>query len=189
MGHDLITIGASASGVEALSTLGAGLPKEVAATLFVVFHTSAHGPGLMAEILSRAGPLPASYPQDGQAFERGQIYSAPPDRHLLLEASVMRVVLGPRENWSRPAIDPLFRSAALHHGPRVTGVVLSVYQSDGALELRAIKESEGIAVVQDPGDAVASEMPTSALRLEESDHCLPLSEMVALLTHLVSGIK
>ena len=189
MRYDLITVGASAGGVEALSTLVAGLPKDLAATLFVVLHTGAHGPSLMAEILNRAGPLPASYPQDGQAFERGQIYLAPPDRHLLLEASTMRVVRGPRENWPRPAIDPLFRSAALQHGTRVVGVVLSGYQSDGAVGLRTIKERGGITVVQDPGDASASEMPTNALRLVEPDHCLPLGEMAALLARLVIGSK
>ena len=184
MTRDLLVIGASAGGVTALKTLAASLPAGLNASLFVVIHVAAEGPALMADILNAAGPLNAVYPQDRQPFERGHIYLAPPDHHLLLEGDRMRVVRGPKENWHRPAIDPLFRSAAVAHGPRVVGVVLTGYRSDGTSGLLAIKERGGIAVVQDPEDAAVAEMPANALKRVKADHCLPLTEIAPLLARL-----
>ena len=133
MARDLIVIGASAGGVEALQRLTASLPTNFNAAIFVVVHSSAGGPRLLADILDRSGPLHVSYPEDGQRFARGQIYVAPPDYHLLLEGKQMRVLRGPKEHRTRPALDPLFLSAAFHHGARVVGIVLSGYLGDGAV--------------------------------------------------------
>ncbi len=186
MAHDLIVVGASAGGVEALRQLATALPAKLEAALFLVIHTPAKAPALMADILNYHGSWRASYPQDGEVFEHGRIYLAPPDHHLLLGESQMRVVRGPRENRFRPAIDPLFRSAALHHGPRVIGVILSGYLDDGASGLLAVRQCGGITVVQDPKDALVPEMPTNALRRVPVDHCVPLAELVPLLERLVS---
>ena len=185
MTRDLVVIGASAGGVSALKALATSLPANLDASLFVVIHVAPDGPALMADILNGAGPLKAVYPRDRQAFEHGHIYLAPPDHHLLLEGDRMRVVRGPKENWHRPAIDPLFRSAAVQYGPRVVGVVLTGYRADGTSGLLAIKERGGVAVVQDPEDAAVAEMPTNALKRVEADHCLPLAEIAPLLARLV----
>src|SRR5688572_29164277 len=120
--RDLIVIGASSGGVEALSTLAKALPADLSAAVFVVLHRSARSPNVLPRILSRRGPLPAEEAKDGQPFEHGRIYVAAADHHLLVEGASMRVVRGPRENASRPAIDPLFRSAARAGGSRVIGV-------------------------------------------------------------------
>ena len=185
--RDLIVIGASAGGVDALQKLAALLPAEINAALFVVIHVPADGPPLMVDILNRVGRLKALYPCDGEAFKRGHIYLAPPDQHLVLEGDRMRVVRRPKENWHRPAIDPLFRSAAVEHGERVVGVVLTGYRADGTSGLLAIKDHGGIAVIQDPEEAAVAEMPYNALRRVPIDHCLPLSEIAPLLVRLASS--
>ena len=125
MPKDIIVIGASAGGLEALRTLVAGLPRDLAAALFVVLHTSAESPGLLAGILGRAGELQAVSALDGERIQRGRIYVAPPDHHLIIEPGVVRTTRGPKENRFRPAIDPLFRSAAQVYGPRVVGLILT----------------------------------------------------------------
>lgn len=184
---DVIVIGASTGGVEALSGLVKALPPAFPAAIFVVTHTAPHGPGLLAEILSHAGALPATHARDGEIFQTGKIYVAPPDQHMLLGAGgVLRLSRGPKENRSRPAIDPLFRSAALAFGSRVIGVILTGALDDGAAGLAAVKACGGLAVVQSPRDARAPSMPLSALRAVTADHCVPLSEMGPLLTRLAS---
>ena len=185
MAHDLVVIGTSAGGVEAIRKLAAHLPAKLEAALFLVIHIPADGPALMADILNYCGPLHASYPEDGEAFEHGRIYIAPPDHHLLLEGERVRVVRGPKENRHRPAIDPLFRSAAVQHGPRVIGVILSGYLDDGATGLAAVKQCGGITVVQDPKDAAVPEMPVNALRRVAADHCVSLAKLAPLLERLV----
>ena len=184
MPRDIIVIGASAGGIEALRGLVAGLPADLAASVFVVLHTSADSPGLLAEILARAGALPALNATEGERIRPGQIYVAPPDHHLLIEPGVVRVTRGPRENRFRPAIDPLFRSAAQTYGPRVVGVILSGYLDDGTAGLWVVKRLGGAAVVQDPADALVDSMPRSALRHVEVDYCVPLAEMAELLLRL-----
>ena len=182
--RNIIVVGASAGGVEALSKLVAGLPAGLNAAVFVALHVSAHGRSMMPEILSRAGALPAVHPEDGEEIRGGRLYVAPPDRHLLVKRGRVRVVRGPRENGHRPAIDPLFRTAAKAYGPRVIGVVLSGMLDDGAAGLRVVKAQGGLAVVQDPADAVYASMPRSAIEHAPVDFVAPLSELSGLLASL-----
>src|SRR5215831_11919130 len=121
----VVVIGASAGGVQALSRIAADFPGDLAAPVFVVLHVGARSASALPEILMRAGPLPSEHPRTGEPIEPGRIYVAPPDRHLLIEDGMVSVVRGPRENLMRPAIDPLFRSAAVTHGSRVIAVILS----------------------------------------------------------------
>ncbi len=185
--RDIVVIGASAGGIEALSRLLAGVPAGFPASVFVVLHVAPNSPGYLPDILARAGPLPAENARDGRSFRHGRIYSAPPDHHLMLEVEGrMRVVRGPKENRSRPAVDPLFRSAALGFGPRVIGIVLSGGLDDGTAGLRGIKMCGGTAIVQDPADAVVSSMPATALRHVSVDYCRPAREIGPLLAQLVT---
>jgi two-component system chemotaxis response regulator CheB len=170
--------------VEALSNLVRGLPGDLPAAVFVVLHVSAHGRSVMPRILSRAGALPAAHARDGERIEPGRIYVAPPDHHVLVKRGHIRVARGPRENGARPAVDPLFRTAARFYGPRVIGVVLSGALDDGTAGLQAIKRRGGIAVVQDPEDALYPGMPRSAMEQVDIDHVLSMAEMPALLARL-----
>lgn len=184
--HDIVVIGASAGGVEALRTIVAGLPGDLDASVFVVTHMSPEGPGLLAPLLDRAGPMKAAEAVDGAPIERGRIYVARPDHHLILSDGHMRVVRGPRENRSRPAVDPLFRSAALEYGPRVIGVVLTGSLDDGAAGLAAVKKCGGTAIVQDPKDALFASMPRSALQAVQADHVVAASAIARVLTRVVA---
>ncbi|RKG90834.1 chemotaxis protein CheB [Corallococcus terminator] len=184
--HDIIVIGASTGGVEALTRLVQQLPSDLPATVLVVLHVAAQHRSYLPEILTRSGPLPARHPQDGEALEPGHIYVAPNDRHLLVERGHVKVVKGPRENGHRPAVDPLFRSAAVAYGPRVVGVVLTGALDCGTAGLLAVKREGGLAVVQDPQDAFCPDMPRSALEFVKADHCVPLVELAPLLRRLAS---
>jgi two-component system chemotaxis response regulator CheB len=186
MKRDIVVIGASAGGVQALQKLIAGLPEDLAASVFIALHSHPRSPGMMADILNRAGDIKVSYPENGDKIERGRVYLARPDYHLLLERGTMRVVRGPKENGHRPAIDPLFRSAAVNYGPRVVGVILTGYLNDGTSGLIAIKECGGLAVVHDPEDAQVPDMPRSALRHVQADHCVSLSEIAPLLDRIAN---
>jgi len=183
-GHDIIVVGASAGGVEALTQLARRLPVDLPAAVFVVLHIPAQGPSYLPDLLSRAGPLPAAHPEDGEPIKRGRIYVAPPDNRLLIEDSSVRVVRGPMEKRYRPAVDPLFRSAAREHGPRVVGVVLSGALDDGTAGLLAVKKQGGIAVVQEPREAAFQGMPRSALENVEVDYRLPIAEIASLVARL-----
>lgn len=183
-GHDLIVIGTSTGGVEALAELTRGLPAGLPAAVCVVMHTSAQGSGLLPRILARHSALPILHATDGEEYRPGRVYVAPPDRHLLIEGERLRVVHGPRENRHRPAVDPLFRSAAQARGPGVIGVILTGALNDGTAGLLAIKRRGGLAIVQDPQEALAPGMPASALRHVEIDYCLPLERIAAALVRL-----
>jgi two-component system chemotaxis response regulator CheB len=181
--HDVVVIGASAGGVEAISRIVAELPRDIRASILVVLHIS-RGRSLLPEILTRAGALPAAHPTDGEPLRQGQIYVAPPDHHLVVDASSVRVVHTASENGVRPAVDPLFRSAARAHGPRVIGVVLTGALDDGTAGMMAIKEAGGVTVVQDPGDAFAPGMPRSAIAAGVADHIVPLRDIPLLIAAL-----
>src|SRR5262245_55839289 len=141
--RDIIVVGASAGGVEALSRLVAGLPADLPAAVFVVLHIPAGTPSLLADILSRDGLLPASQARDGEPIRTGRIYVAPPDFHMQLRDGHVELKRGPRENHVRPAIDPLFRSAARSHGRRVIAVVLTGHLYDGTAGLMAVRSTGG----------------------------------------------
>lgn len=185
--RDIILLGASAGGLEALKRIARDLPRDLPAALFVVLHIGTNRRSALPAILSAAGPLPAVWAEDGAPIEPGRIHVAPPDHHLLIEPGRLRLSRGPRENRTRPAVDPLFRSAALAYGPRVTGVVLSGALGDGTAGLAEIKRRDGISVVQDPEDAEFPGMPLSALRYTEVDYCAPATEIADLLTRLARG--
>jgi two-component system chemotaxis response regulator CheB len=185
-GHDIIVMGASAGGVEALREIVRGLPADLSAAIFVVLHLPSDATSVLPDILKRAGRLPAFHPKDLDAIEPGRIYVAQPDCHLLIKRGQVRLVRGPKENSARPAIDPLFRTAARYYARRVIGVVLSGTLDDGTAGLLDIKLRGGIAVVQEPADAIYSGMPRSALENVEVDHCVPASEIASLLTRLVN---
>lgn len=185
--RDIVVIGASAGGVEALRELVGALPADLPAAIFVVLHLAPTGPSVLPAILQRAGTLPAVHPVHGERILPGRIYVAPPDRHMLLHAGRITLTVGPRENRSRPAIDPLFRSAALEFGERVVGIVLSGSLDDGTAGLRAISERGGLTIVQDPAEATHPMMPKSALDAVTVNHCLKILDIGALLAATISG--
>jgi two-component system chemotaxis response regulator CheB len=185
-GHDIIVVGASAGGIETLKEVVRGLPPSLPAAVFVVIHLAPGGTSVLPNIISRAGPLRAAHPQDGDPITPGRIYIAPPDRHLLVKAGHMRLGRGPRENRVRPAVDPLFRTAAAAYDGRVIGVVLSGGLDDGSAGLVAIKARGGLAVVQDPETALFPGMPASAIRSVEADHIVGAPDMGALLAQLAA---
>ena len=182
--RDLIVIGASAGGVEAVSVLVAQLPADLPAAVCVVVHQPAYQVSRLTEVLARAGALPAVTATQGMPLRPGTIHVAPRDLHLLVEDGHLRLVHGPKENRVRPAVDPLFRSAALAFGPRVIGVVLSGALDDGTAGLWAIRDRGGIAVVQDPADALVSSMPASALAEVGADYVAPVDTLGRLIDQL-----
>ena len=171
--RDIIVIGGSAGATAPLKEILGRLPSTIPAAIFIVLHIPAHGIGILSTVASAAGKLPVRQAESGMPIENGNIYLAAPDHHLLLSENHIMLGRGPREKLVRPAIDPLFRSAALHYGPRVIGVVLSGLLSDGAAGLNAIKRCGGVALVQDPKDAIADEMPLRALEATTADLCVP----------------
>lgn len=176
-GHDIVVIGASAGGVDALIRLAAGLPEDFAASVFVVLHMRADRPSALANILERSGPLPAVSAEHLMPIEPGHIYVAVPNKHLVVHRGHMALQAGPRENSARPSVDVLFRSAARAYGPRVVGVVLSGTLHDGALGIAAIKMRGGVTIVQDPHEALFSGMPESALRTTSIDFRLKAADI------------
>ena len=185
-GHDVVVIGASAGGLEAITALLQQFGPEFPAAVFVVCHLMPNGSNPLVDAFNTAGPLVAREAADDDEFEHGIVYVAPADRHLLVKQGYMRVTRGPRENRWRPAIDPLFRSAAVTYGPRVVGVVLSGMLDDGTAGLVAIKRCGGITIVQDPDEAAFPDMPRTALANVKVDHCLPIAEIGALIRKLAS---
>jgi two-component system chemotaxis response regulator CheB len=182
--HDIVVLGASAGGIQTLQRLVEGLPADLPATILIVQHLHPRAHSVLDQILGRSAALPVEFAQDGQSLDPGHIYIAPTDNHLLVGPGRLRVVRGPRENRHRPAVDPLFRSAAWTYGPRVVGVVLSGTMDDGASGLWAIRSCGGVTVVQDPADAQYAEMPMNALRTLHVDHCLPLPAIAELISKL-----
>ena len=170
--------------MEALQKLVASLPADFPGSLFIVWHLSPGIRSILPSVLQRAGNLPAGHPADGDRIEPGRIYVAPNDRHMLLERGYVRVTRGPKENRFRPAVDPLFRSAAYIYGARAVGVVLTGALDDGTAGLWAIKLRGGTAIVQDPSDALQRSMPLNALDNVDVDYKLPVAQIGPLLGRL-----
>ena len=182
----IIVVGVSAGGMGALTNLVAQLPDKFPASIFIVQHMSADITGdAFVAAMNKHGKLPCSHAHDGQRFERGHIYLAPSDHHMMLTKGKILVTKGAQENRSRPAIDPLFRSAAVNYGNRVVGVLLTGYLDDGTAGMTAIKRCGGICVVQDSKDADYPDMPQNAINQVEVDYCVPLAEMGALFSKLL----
>jgi two-component system chemotaxis response regulator CheB len=179
-------IGGSAGSIEVLAELVGGLPPDFPGSIFVVVHFPGSVTSTLPRILSRAGPLPAHHPRDGEPIEPGRIYVAPPDCHLQISDGCVRLTRGPKENGHRPALDPLFRTAALSYGRRVLGVILSGNLNDGTAGLLRIKQLGGVAMVQDPETALYQGMPRSALEHVAVDHVLPVEEISGLVAELAS---
>ncbi|ACO45084.1 chemotaxis protein CheB [Deinococcus deserti] len=182
--HQVVVIGASAGGVESLMQLAASFPADFPLPILVVQHVSPRATSTLPQILQRSGPLAASHAVDGQRVMPGHIYVAVPDHHLLIEDGHLIVARGPKENRFRPSANALFRSAAYAYGPGVIAVVLSGMLDDGASGLWTVKRRGGVAVVQDPADAMFDEMPRNALGQVNVDHVVPLSGLAPLLTRL-----
>jgi two-component system chemotaxis response regulator CheB len=184
--RDIVVAGASAGGVEALRTVVASLPGDWPGVLLVVLHMAPETPSVLGTLLERAGVLPVSVPWDAEPLLPGHVYVARPDFHLMVSDGQVLSVRGPRENRRRPGVDPLFRSAALAHGPRVVGVVLTGSLDDGTAGLLAIKSRGGVGIAQDPAEALFPSMPRSAIGAGGVDHVLPVAEIPALLVRLAS---
>ena len=180
----MVLIGASAGGVEALRTLVAALPADLPAALFIVLHVGSHKSEL-PWLLDHLNGLTVTHANDGEIFEPCHIYVAPPDHHMVIEPGRISLTKGPRENWARPAIDPLFRSAASVYGANTIGVILTGALNDGTAGLYEIAQAGGVTIVQDPAEATNPSMPRSALAYVAVEHCLPLAGIADLLTKLI----
>jgi two-component system chemotaxis response regulator CheB len=184
--HDVVVIGASAGGVEALTALLGNLPRDLPAAVAVTLHRSPVA-SFLAEVIGRRAVLPIVEAKDRMVFARGRIHLAPPDQHMRLERGLVRLDRGPRQHHTRPAIDPLFTSAAEQYGPRVVGIVLTGNMSDGVTGLVRIKEAGGLCLVQRPDDAPFPSMPRNALRFDHVDHVFDLASAHELLIPLLAG--
>lgn len=186
--RDIVAIGASAGGVEALRYLAGKFPSHFPASVLITLHLPSHYNSSLDTILGQAGPLSASFAADHELLRKGHIHLAPPGCHLLVEGDKIILGNGPRENNARPAIDPMLRSVALCCGGRSVGVILTGTQGDGASGLWALREAGGFAVVQDPKDALFSEMPERALKLAQPNYISTLSELPELMVKLVDSL-
>ena len=183
--RDIIVIGASLGGFQALCKLLVELPGRLNAAMLIVLHTSPKSPRFIVDMLSECTRMKVSYGEQGLPIEHGNVYIAPPDHHMIvMPLDYLRLDQGPKVHFTRPAVDPLFCSAAEFYGPRVIGVVLTGGGSDGTAGLRKIKASGGVGVVQDPEEARAPQMPRNALIGDSPDFTVSLSEMAALLVRL-----
>lgn len=191
--RDVVVIGASAGGVEALTGFFARLPPDLAAVVLVVLHLSPESPSQLSRILGRATSLPVTVGHDGEILERGRVYVAAPDRHLMAQGDRVRITRGPREGRARPSVDVLFRSASLAYGSRVIAVVLSGALDDGTAGAWAVKDGGGLVLVQDPAEAMHSSMPESAIQHVEVDQVAPVAELAMMVAGFIgapaSGVR
>lgn len=185
---DVVVIGTSAGGVEALRSLASLLPSNFGAAVVIVLHLPASGVSVMPQILARSGKNRAVQAVDGMRLRRGTLFVASPDHHIGLDGNTIRLTRGPRENGTRPAIDPLFRSAAASFGPRCMGVLLTGALDDGVGGLLAIRNAGGISVVQDPIEAPYPSMPTAALEAKATDRALPISRIADMMSSVVEPL-
>jgi two-component system chemotaxis response regulator CheB len=183
--RDIVVMGASAGGLEALSDVTSNLPADFSASIFIVQHTASTFASRLPEILSTRSSMRATHAIHGEAIIPGHIYVAPPDNHLQVRAGYMHVIRGPKENNYRPSVDLLFRSAAAAYGPRVIGVVLSGQLDCGTAGSLSIKARGGITIAQDPAQATAASMPQSAIKHAQVDHVGTTAQIAELLKKLV----
>lgn len=183
-GRRLVVVGGSAGSIAVLHRIAAALPADFPADILAVVHLSPTHPSDLGSVLARASPLEVRFARNGDPIAHGRILLAPPNFHLLVRDSRLELSHGPKENLARPAIDPLFRTAAASWGPGVIGAVLSGRLDDGTAGLRAVKQAGGIAVVQDPAEAENPDMPQSALDFAEVDHVVPSDQLAGLLDRL-----
>lgn len=184
--RNIIVIGSSAGGINALKHIVSTLPSDLNASIFIVQHLAAEQPSYLPQILSDFCQLAAVHPKNGDKIYTGKIYVAPPDHHLIIENAHMLVKRGPKENGFRPSIDALMRSAAYWYGSRVVGVVLTGYLNDGTSGLWAIRQFGGTAIVQNPEDADYPDMPRSVLEYVDVDYNVTLGEIGDLLKNIVT---
>lgn len=182
--RDIVVVGGSAGSIEVVAELVRELPSDFPAAVLIAIHFPGSVVSALPQILTRAGVLPATHAHDAEPTRPGHIYVARPNYHLVLEDGRVRLTNGPRENGSRPAIDPLFRSAAHHYGSRVVGVILSGNLNDGTAGLVCIKRHGGVAVVQTPESALYPGMPRSAIEHVEVDYVAPPAGLAGVLTQL-----
>ena len=182
--RDIIVIGASAGGIDAIRKLVAGFPSDFPAAVFVTIHVTQKSDGILPAVITSAGPLIAAHPHDGEPIRHGRIYVAPPDHHLLIRQGHVHLGHGPRENLQRPGINVMFRSAASSYGDRVTGVLLSGLLDDGAAGLWDIQQHNGATVVQEPEEAAYRSMPDSAIQGLNVQYIVRLAQMAPILTRL-----
>jgi two-component system, chemotaxis family, protein-glutamate methylesterase/glutaminase len=183
----VVVVGASYGGVEAMEKLFGALPSQIPAALLCVLHVGPY-PSQLPTILNRHSFLPAHFARHGELIRPGEIYVAPPDHHLLLRRGHVALSRGPRVNWSRPAIDPMFASAAKIYRSSVIGVLLTGRLNDGTAGLYEIKRHGGITMVQDPGEAMRPDMPASALKHVAVDHCTPMADMPRILLQACNDV-
>lgn len=180
---DLVVIGTSAGGVEALCTVVKSLPDDFKAAVLIVMHVGKAS--VLPAVLNHCGTLSCTFVRGRTAIKRGRVYIAPPNYHMRVSDGKMALSQGPKENYVRPSIDPLFRSAARTYGKRVIGIILTGALHDGSAGLFAIKNYGGVAIVQDPAEAFQPSMPTHAMRQTKVDYCVPLEKIGSLLVRLV----
>lgn len=185
--RDLVVIGASAGGFQAIRELLRGLPAGLPAAVAIVLHRKPFSESILAELLGRHSALPVSEPLDGDPLKCGHVYVAPRDHHMIVDDGRFLLNRGPKEHYTRPAVDPLFRSAARHYGRRVIGVVLSGFGDDGVSGLIAIKAAGGLSIVQHPLEAAHDSMPQNAICRDHVDAIVTMDEMAVLLPGLVRG--
>jgi two-component system chemotaxis response regulator CheB len=185
--RDIIVMGASTGGISALQAIVSAFPEAFPGSVFAVLHTTQDNIGMLPPLMNKVSKVPAFYAVHDTPVLPGRIYLAPPGRHLIVERGSVRLSMGPRENRHRPAIDVLFRTAALAYGPRVVGVVATGHLDDGASGLAAIKQRGGTTIVQNPKNAVAPSMPQSAIEATDVDYVLRLEEIGPKLVALVMG--
>ncbi|MFO0791418.1 MAG: chemotaxis protein CheB [Pirellulales bacterium] len=183
--RDIIVIGGSTGAIDVVCRILDGLPNDLEAAIFIVVHMAPASPNFHVDIFQNHTELPVNYAADREPIELGRVYVAPADRHLLIKAGEVRVIHGPKENNFRPAIDPLFRSAATTYDGRVIGVVVTGALDDGTHGLMQIKRAGGTTIVQSPEEAVEPSMPTSAIRRMEIDYVLHTDEIGPVITDLV----
>lgn len=186
--RDVIVVGASAGGIEALKEMVSGLPADIPASVLVVLHMPATGGPVLERILSRETNLRVRIASDGAPLEHGCLYVALGDYHLLVGEGHVHVRQGPREDGHRPAVDPLFRSAAAYYGPRAIGVILSGGLSDGTAGLFSLRHQGGLAVIQDPAEALYDGMPGNALEYVGADYVVSAREIGPLLGRLAEEV-